>query len=281
MKAVQAKRKWRSVEIVRFLFRVCVVLVFLSPLFIILSISLKTEADFMRTGCMPTGELTLQNYYTVWKEAGIPQAAGTSIIITVLSIAGQVFFGTMAAYALSKMKFCRAKTFHSLFLVPMVFSIQTIIFPLFLMYNKLNLLNTKRGLIIIYIAIGLPTCIFLMTKFLKSIPYEISEAALIDGAGHVRIFLQIILPLCKTQIATIAIINGLSVWNDFFLPLMMFTDGKISTLPLSIHLFSTQYQMKWTLISADIIMMLLPMLVFYLCLQKYIVNGVAAGAVKG
>ena len=221
------------------------------------------------------------NYVKVWKAAGIPQALLTSVTITIISIVGQIIFGTMAAYALCKMRFKHANFYHSMFLVPMVFSIQTIILPLFLLYSKLHLLNTQRGLMYIYIAIGLPTCIFLMTKFLKSIPYEISEAALIDGAGHFRIFFQIILPLSKTQIATIAIINGLSIWNDFFLPLMMFTDGKISTLPLSIHQFSTQYHMQWTLISTDIMMMLLPMLILYLFLQKYIVSGVAAGAVKG
>ena len=104
---------------------------------------------------------------------------------------------------------------------------------------------------------------------------------MIDGAGHLRIFFQIILPLTKAQISTIAVINGLGVWNDFFLPLMLFTDGSITTLPLSIYTFTTEYGLKWTLVSADIIFMLLPMMVIYLFLQRYIVEGVAAGAVKG
>lgn len=271
----------RAVKYIRIILLVAVALIVMFPLLLVLIISFKSESDFYTTNFLPTFPLILDNYIKVWKDADIPAATWTSLVITFFSVVGQVLVGAMAAYALTKMRFRHAKTFSSLFLIPMIFSVQTVIFPIFLMYNKLHLLNTNMGLILIYIATGLATCIFIFTKFMHSVPYEISESAMIDGAGHFRIFFQIILPLTKAQISTIAVINGLGVWNDFFLPLMLFTDGSIATLPLSIYTFTTEYGLKWTLVSADIIFMLLPMLIIYLLLQRYIVEGVAAGAVKG
>lgn len=253
----------------------------MAPILIVVVISFKTEPEFMKSNFLPTFPLHFENYVKVWKDAEIPKVTLTSLTITLCAVLGQVFVGSMAAYALTSMKFKHAKKFSALFLIPMVFSIQTVIFPLFLMYKELHLLNTRTGLIIIYIAMGLATCIFIFTKFMQSVSKEIMESAQIDGAGHFRMYVQIMLPLTKAQISTIAIINGLSVWNDFFLPLMMFTDGSLKTLPLSMYTFTTEYGLKWTLVSADIVFMLLPMVIIYLFLQKYFIEGVAAGAVKG
>lgn len=253
----------------------------LAPILIVVVISFKTEPEFMKSNFLPTFPLHFENYIKVWKDAQIPKVTFTSLTITLCSVLGQVFAGSLAAYALTSMKFKHAKIYSSLFLIPMVFSIQTVIFPLFLIYKEVHLLNTKTGLVIIYIATGLATCIFIFTKFMQSVSKEIIESAQIDGAGHFRTYFQIMLPLTKAQISTIAIINGLGVWNDFFLPLMMFTDGSIKTLPLSMYTFTTEYGLKWTLVSADIVFMLLPMVIIYLLLQKYIIEGVAAGAVKG
>lgn len=253
----------------------------MAPILIVVIISFKTEPEFMKTNFLPTFPLHFENYIKVWNDAQIPKVTFTSLTITLCSVLGQVFAGSLAAYALTSMKFKHAKIFSSLFLIPMVFSIQTVIFPLFLIYKEVHLLNTRTGLVIIYIATGLATCIFIFTKFMQSVSKEIIESAQIDGASHLRTYFQIMLPLTKAQISTIAIINGLGVWNDFFLPLMMFTDGNIKTLPLSMYTFTTEYGLKWTLVSADIVFMLLPMVIIYLFLQKYIIEGVAAGAVKG
>lgn len=253
----------------------------LAPILIVFIISFKTETEFLHTSFIPTLKPILDNYIRVWREADIPSVTLNSFLITAGSVLLQVFVGSLASYGLTKMNFRRAPLFSALFLIPMVFSVQTVIFPLFLIYKNLHLLNTHIGLILIYTATGLASCIFIFSKFLKSIPEGICEAAQIDGAGHFRIYWEIIMPITKAQIATIAVINGLGIWNDFFLPLMMFTNGKISTLPLSMYTFTTEHGLKWTLVSADIVLMMLPMLIVYFLLQKYIVEGVAAGAVKG
>lgn len=276
---VAGKSRWQKV--LKTLILGIIAGIMMAPVLIVVIISFKTEPEFMKTNFLPVFPLHMENYIKVWKDAHIPAVTFTSLSITVCSVIGQVFIGSLAAYALSSMKFKHAKTFSALFLIPMVFSIQTVIFPLFMTYKVLHLLNTRIGLVIIYIATGLATCIFIFTKFMQSVAREIMESAQIDGAGHFRTYFQIMLPLTKAQISTIAIINGLGVWNDFFLPLMMFTDGSIKTLPLSMYTFTTEYGLKWTLVSADIVFMLLPILIIYVFLQKYIIEGVAAGAVKG
>lgn len=271
----------RLQKFLKYLILGIVAAIVLAPILLIVAITFKTEPEFMKTSFLPTLTLHISNYIKVWHDAQIPKAAFNSLTITAFSVLGQVFVGSLTAYALACMNFKHAKLFTSLFLIPMVFSIQTVIFPLFLMYKELHLLNTRTGLIIIYIATGLATCIFIFTKFMQSVSKEIIESARIDGASHLRTYFQIMLPLTKAQISTIAIINGLGVWNDFFLPLMLFTSRSIQTLPLSTYTFTTEHGMKWTLISTDIVYMLIPMIVIYLLLQKYIIEGVAAGAVKG
>lgn len=271
----------RVQKFLKLLVLVIVACFMLAPVAIVVVISFKTEPEFLKSNFLPTFPLHFENYIKVWQDAEIPKATLTSLSITLCAVAGQILIGSLAAYALTSMKFKHANFFSALFLIPMVFSIQTVIFPLFLIYNKVHLLNTQTGLVIIYIATGLATCIFIFTKFMKSVSREIIESAQIDGAGHFRTYFQIMLPLTKAQISTIAIINGLGVWNDFFLPLMMFTDGNIKTLPLSMYTFTTEYGLKWTLVSADIVFMLVPIIIIYVLLQKYIIEGVAAGAVKG
>ena len=275
-------RESRRSRIIRAVVMMLLALIVALPFLMVFSVSLKTESDFAKTSFIPNLKaISFENYRKVWKDANIPGVTFSSLLITLGSMVGQVLFSSMAAYALTKMRFSRSKLFSSLFMIPLVFSVQTVIFPIFMVYKYTGLLNTYTGLILIYTATGLATSIFIFVKFFKSIPFEISEAAMIDGAGHLRIFATIILPMSKAQISTLAIVNGLGVWNDFFLPLMLFTNGKISTLPLSMYTFTTEYGKKWTLVSADIVFMLLPILVIYIFLQKYIVEGVSAGAVKG
>lgn len=256
-------------------------LIVILPFLMVLTISFKTESDFAKTNFLPSTNVSLDNYLKVWKDAEIPRVTGSSLFITSGSIIAQIIGSSLVAYALAKMGFKRSKLFSALFMIPLVFSIQTVIYPIFMLYKVTGLLNTYAGLILIYTATGLATSIFIFTKFFNSISYEISEAAMIDGAGHFRIYLEIIMPMAKAQISTVAIINGLGIWNDFFLPLMLFTNGKISTLPLSMYQFTSEYGMKWTLVSADIVFMLMPMLIIYILLQRYIIEGVSAGAVKG
>lgn len=253
----------------------------LVPIIFLLSIAFKTESEFIKEPLGLPAHFSLDNFIRVYKLAEIPHVMLNSVIITVFSVFLQIIIGALAAYGLTKMKFKKSNLYINLFLIPMIFSIQAVVIPVFLMFKQLSLLNSYIGAILIYTATGLALTIFILSKFFKGISDSVSEAAIVDGASHLTIFVRIILPLAKTPIATIIVINGLAVWNDFFVPLIFFTNGKIKTMPLSIYSFTQNHSSSWTLIFTDIIFIITPIIIVYIFLQKYIIKGVAAGAVKG
>ncbi len=275
------KTKLKPKEIIRIFILLILTFITLFPFLILVMVSLKTKSDFMLNPLGIPIVWNFQNYITVFKRSNIMQSFLNSSTITVISVLFQIVFGAMVGYALTKMSFKHSKVFTSLFLVPMIFPIQAIMIPIYIIFIKLGLVNTYFGLIIIYIATGLALVIFMMTSFMRTIPIEISESAFVEGAGHLTIFFKLILPLLKPIVATTAIISGLSIWNDFFMPLIMITKKDLKTLPLKIYDFMGQYSSDWTLIATCIVFVIVPIIIVYCMLQKYIISGVAAGAIKG
>ncbi len=275
------KNKLKPKNIIRIFILIILTFITLCPFLILVMVSLKTKSDFMLNPLGIPIVWNFQNYITVFKRSNIMQSFLNSSTITVISVLFQIVFGAMVGYALTKMSFKHSKVFTSLFLVPMIFPIQAIMIPIYIIFIKLGLVNTYFGLIIIYIATGLALVIFMMTSFMRTIPIEISESAFVEGAGHLTIFFKLILPLLKPIVATTAIISGLSIWNDFFMPLIMITKKDLKTLPLKIYDFMGQYSSDWTLIATCIVFVIVPIIIVYCMLQKYIISGVAAGAIKG
>ena len=256
-------------------------LIVLYPLFLIVSNSLKSKEEFARNRVDPPKTIAFENYAQVWREGRIPETTRNSFLIALFSLAGQIVIGSLAAYALTKMGLKRAETLSALFLLPMIFSSQLVIIPLFLMFRALRMLNTVQGIVLIYIAGGLPLTIYMLSRFMNSVPNALTESARIDGANHFTIYSRIIMPLTKVALSTLIVINGLGIWNDFFLPYMFFTSSKLRTLPLNTYLFREEHGAQWHLICTNMVFTITPVLVVYLFLQKFIISGVVAGAVKG
>ncbi|MDR0472180.1 MAG: carbohydrate ABC transporter permease [Treponema sp.] len=253
----------------------------LYPLFLTAMVSLKLIQDFKINPAGWPSSFNFRNYIMVFQRASIPQAYRNSILITGFSMVIQVIFGTLAAYALTKMQFKRTRFFSTVFLAPMIFPITTIILPLYMFFRQIGLLNNFLGLIIIYGATGMPLAIFIFTSFMNTIPSQISEAAIIDGAGHFTIYSRLIIPLIRPAIATTIVVSSLGIWNDFFLPLLFITNRNLQTLPLKVFVFQTEYSNNWPSMCSLMIFMILPLIIAYIFLQKYIISGVVAGSVKG
>ena len=251
------------------------------PFICVVLISLKTMNEFRDNPIGFPLALTFTNYIEVYIKGDILTAFFNSTFLTGLSVAGIIIFGSLTAYALTKMRFKKAAFFSNVFLAPMIFPIQTIIIPLYFLFRSMHLVNNMWGLITIFIAGNLPMSIFILTGFMKTIPYALSEAAFVEGANHFRVYFRIILPLIKPAIATAGIIIGIFIWNDFYLPLIMMNDRKLSPLPLKIFMFSGQYEQFWTMICTCVVFLTLPVVIVYLLLQKQIISGVVAGSVKG
>lgn len=275
------KKRINAGFIFRIILLVIIAIIIISPIFFIILSSFRTEGEFNRNPIGLPTTLSFKAYERVFEVAGIPSAFLNSAIIALFSLLGQIFFGSLAAYALTKMNFKRSNIFLNIYLFPIIFSIQMVILPVFIIFKYLNLINTHLGAIIIYIGTGLPITVFILAKFLKTIPDSLCEAAQVEGASHFQIYYKIILPIIKAPIAAITVINGLGVWNDFFVPLMFFTNGKIKTLPLGIFLFNQDHFVKWTYVSADIVITILPLIILYVALQRFVIKGVVEGAVKG
>ncbi len=264
-----------------FLFMVVTTCAICYPFALIALTAVKSQADLVSNSFGFPSSIAWSNFALVFAQAQIPTATAYSTLITGLAIVGQLFFGSLAAYALARMRIVKPSLFLTLFLLPMTLSVQGVIVPLYLLFKYLHLINTLPGVVLIYIGLGMPLSVFVLTKFMQGIPKEISESAFVDGANHFRIYRSIILPLMKPALATVIIVNGLSVWNDFFIPYLFLTSGTVTTLPLSVFNFIRQYSSQPNLIAADILYAVLPAIVAYLLLQRFIIGGAAEGALKG
>ena len=193
-----------------------------------------------------------------------------------------IIFSSMAGYKLSRTPGWLSRFLFGLFVMSMLIPFHSIMITLTKIARDLSIQGSAPGLGLIYIGLGCPMAIFMYHGFVKSIPRELDEAALIDGCGELRLFFSVVFPLLRPITATIAILNTLWIWNDFLLPQLMLTDFDQYTLLLSTNaLFGEYGNNDWSAILATLIMAILPVIMIYLVLQKYIMKGIVEGAIKG
>lgn len=208
-------------------------------------------------------------------------ALANSVIITVLSVALILFCTSMCAYYLSRVKTWYTKVFYYLCLFSMIVPFQMIMFPLSKVTDTLQL-NTPTTIPIVYLGFGAGTALFMFTNFLKSLPPDIEEAAMIDGCGPVRTFFSIVMPVMKPTIISVGILETMWIWNDYLLPYLVLKIRYYKTVPIVIQYFQGSYgRVEWGAIMASMVITITPIVIIYLFLQKYIIKGVLSGAVKG
>lgn len=257
---------------------VLVAILFLFPALITLLNSFKTDAEIVLNPISLPQSLQWHNYLSAWEEMDFPLALFNTFIITFFSTLGIIVVSSMAAYILVRSRIRLSWLLFLIFTFSMVVPFQTIMVPLVQTAKDYGLKNIL-GIIPIYIGLGCPLAIFMYHGFIKGIPLEIEESAAIDGANPLRTFFQLVLPLLKPITATIAILDALWIWNDFLLPLIILP--KQSTLQLAQYGFFSLFKREYSLAMASLVLSASPIIVFYLTMQKYIVKGIAAGAVKG
>ena len=250
--------------------------------------SLKTdEAIFREAFALPAaGDLQTDNYVRAWREARFGDYFVNSVIVTVSSVALIVLLGAMAAYALARFYHPLGKAVFWLFLAGLMIPVQLSIVPLFFELRALGLLNSKLGLVLVYTANGLPFAIFILAGFFKALPRSLYEAAVVDGCSEASAFWRVMLPLAKPGMVTVAIFQFIGIWKEYFFA-FMFTSGDAGagarTLPLGLANLSitSQYRSDYGMLFAGLVIVTVPILVIFIALQKHLVKGVTAGAVKG
>ncbi|NLW59804.1 MAG: carbohydrate ABC transporter permease [Firmicutes bacterium] len=265
---------WIILEIGMFL----AAFVFLFPAFLTLINSFKSDAEIVLNPLAWPKSFSLTNYVQAWQEINFPVVVGNTFVITALSTIGIILVSSMAAYILVRTRSKLSWALYFLFVFNMVVPFQTIMIPLNVTASNLNL-KSVMGIIPIYIGLGCPLAVFMYHGFIKTIPVQIEESAAIDGASVVTVFFRLVFPLLGPIHATIAILDVLWIWNDFLLPLIILPSR--STLQLAQHIFFGMYRKEMALAMASLVLSASPIVLFYLALQKYIIKGVAAGAIKG
>lgn len=257
-------------------------LLFLSPILILLSNSFKSLKNiYLDVLAFPTPDtVTLKNYPEAFEKLEYINSFLNSLGITLISTLIILVCCSMAAWVLVRYKTRTSKVLFMVYAAATLIPFQCVMLPLVRLMGIMNMMN-RPGLILMYLGFGSSLSIILFHGFIKNVPLELEESARIDGCNMVQTFFLIVLPLLKTIMITVSILNVMWIWNDFLLPQLMINRPGWQTLPLKTFLFFGQFSKKWDLATAGLIMCMLPIIIFYIICQKHIVKGVTEGAVKG
>lgn len=253
----------------------------LLPLVAILMTSLKTGAEYQDTGPLapPGNWLNVANYKTAFVDGDMARAFLNTTIVLVVSIVGTVLIGSMAAYALDRFQFRFRTAVMGLFLLATLIPGVTTQVATFQVVNHLGLFNTRGAAILLFMGTDIVS-IYIFMQFMRSIPRELDEAAALEGASKLGIYLRIILPLLKPAIATVVIIKGVAIYNEFYIPFLYMPSRDLGVISTSLFRFKGPFGSQWEVIAAGVFIVVLPTLIIFLALQRYIYNGFTAGATK-
>ncbi|MET7735856.1 carbohydrate ABC transporter permease [Streptomyces sp. NPDC005402] len=250
------------------------------PFYYVLVNTLKTQAQ--TTGsplALPTSP-DFSTYHRVLDQVPVAAAFANTLYVTVVSVALMVLIGAMAAYALTIRPTRFNKRFGQLLLLAFVVPTQSTVIPVYQIFVKLGLVNSLNGLVLVYSA-GSIFCWFVIQGYMATLPFEVIEAARLDGCGPWQVFWRIVLPLIRPILATVAVFQTMWIWNDFFTPNVYLSDPAKSTIVLEVYTSVGQFQVDWPAFLTLSVMALVPMVVFFVAVQRHIMSGLLSGAVKG
>jgi len=253
----------------------------LAPMVIMGLSAFKSTREIFQNPFGLPGVWRWENFARVWVEAKFALYFRNSILVTMASIIIILILGAMAGYALGRFRFGGSDLLYLYFLSGLMLPIRLGIIPLFILMRNLHLLDTLWALILTYAASGLPSAVFILTGFFRTLPADLDSAARIDGAGEWLIFQRIMVPLVRPALVIVAVYNLIPIWNDFFFPLVFIQTDRLKTLPLGMTTFFGQYSTDWGALFAGLTLAALPVVTLYALLSQQFIRGLTAGAVKG
>ena len=277
----KSKRKSIIAWTVAFILAIGAAIVSFMPFVFMVLNSFKEKFEMLTKGVFQLpGKLNWSNYTEVLT-GGFGNYFKNSVIVLVISLILLLFISACASYPLARFKFKMAQPIYAIIVACMSIPVHITLIPVFKMSKSTGLYDTIWSLIGPYIAFAVPISVFILTSFMKEIPREIEESAEIDGCGKIQMFFSMILPLSKPGMATLAIYNGVNMWNEFSFANTLTQSAQNRTLPLAIWEFQGQYSMNTPMIMAVLTLTLLPMVIMFIVFQDKLVKGMTAGAVKG
>lgn len=253
----------------------------LFPLVILVFNSLKTRAEFGNDPLGPPSTLRFENFTNAWTESNFGRTAINSGILVFFTVTAVLVLGGLAAYSLARIEPRGSGGVMFYMLVASTIPIWLYLVPLFFMFRNLGLLNSRLGLIIIYTALNLPFAVFLLRSFLLKVPREVEDAARVDGANRLQVLTKIILPITWTGFLTVGLVVALGVWGEYQIALIFVQDPDLAPVTTSFNSFAERFGRDWTLTSAVALMMIVPVIGFFLVFQRQFTEGLTQGSVKG
>ena len=250
------------------------------PLAVLTFNSLKTELEIGQNPLGPPARIVIENFPEAWEEGDFATTMRNSVIYVVATIAAELVLGGLAAYALARKRPPGSDLLMLYFLVASTIPVWMYIVPLFVQMRMMKMLGTFHGLIIIYIAGNAPLTIFLLRSYMIDLPRELEDAARVDGANEFQVLTRIVLPLTKPGFLTVGLVVGLGVWNEYTLALIFIHDPNLFPVTTSFAKFVDRFDTNWALTSAGAIIILFPVMVLFLALQRQFIEGLAEGGIK-
>nr|WP_242403741.1 carbohydrate ABC transporter permease [Paenibacillus pini] len=281
-RAVPALRK-------RFSFAKAIAILFLSvlvvtqvyPLLWLFIYSLKSNEEILSASFFSFPQSFQWSNYSAALEGNYFRYLLNSLFVTSVTMLCVILLSSLAAYAISRFRWKYGHLVMLLFLIGMMIPMQATLLPLMIIFKNLHILNTHASLILPYVAFSMPIAIFILNGFMRSIPHEIEESAIVDGASVFRIFIKIILPVSVPPVMTVCILTFINIWNEYILAATFISSEKLKTLPFGVNSFVSQYSVNYGAIGAYLVLGALPVIIIYFLLADKITQGMVAGAVKG
>ncbi|NLZ69070.1 MAG: carbohydrate ABC transporter permease [Spirochaetales bacterium] len=273
--------KWANRNIFSHLVMIIWCVIVLFPIWVLIINSFKTRLTIYTNPFWIPSKWNFKNYVDVFNDGNFLQYFLNTFTVVIISLFFVLLFSVLASYAFANWKGKASGLLFFFIIAGMMLPIKIASIRLLEIIKSMGLLNTIWSLIPIYLAMGIPIGIFILTEFFRELPYELTEAGLLDGSGHMHILFRLLLPLVRPALSTVAIYNLIPFWNDLWFPLIFINDEKSKTLLLGVTRLFGQYQTDWSKVLAVLTLSAIPVLVMYLCMSKQFIAGVTAGAVKG
>lgn len=252
------------------------------PLAWTLLTSFKLERDIVtETIQYIPHELTFDNYITLWRRSGFPRLMANSAVVTALSVAICMLFGSLAAYSISRYRFWGRGLLLVFYLVIRMFPFVLLLVPIFVMLRAIHLLDTRTGLALAYTAFLLPVAVWMLKGFFDAIPPELEDASRVDGSTRLGALVRIVLPLAAPGMIATAVFVAIAAWNEFLFALLLTSSQGSRTWPVGLQLMVGEFQLPWGLLSAGGVISIVPIIIFFAFVQRSLVRGLTAGGLKG
>lgn len=275
------RKKENKLSLLSVIMLVLVTVIAIGPLFWVFISSFKTNREILSSAFALPNSWDLKGYRAALNLSPIFDFYKNSIVISFVSVFLNLFIVSMSAYVIGRFVFKGRNSLTYMMSSSLLIPSAALMMPVYLIWTQTGLYDTRLGLILIYAALGLPTSFFILRSHFMTIPREIEEAALMDGAGFCTIFFQIILPMVRSGLATAAILQFLTSWNEFMFALILTKSKTVRTLPLALNYFTSQFSFNYTAMFAGIIMVVLPSILVYTILQEQVTDSMVEGSIKG